>query len=144
MDRIKITRSFGVLNRIYQNYISEELTNKDISYSDSIFLVNIGSNPGISQEELAGMLAVDKAAVARSVKNLENKSLVIIERTSADRRLKKLRLSDKGIAVLDFLQDLNKRWMDEVMKDLNKSELDLFAKIIEHVSSNAKIFSKTL
>ena len=108
MENIEIIRSFGILNRAYLNYISDAINSKNISYSESILLVNIGSSSGLSQDELAGLLAIDKAAVARSVKTLSGKNLIRNEHPPDNKRIKNLYLTEAGEILFRFIMDLNK------------------------------------
>lgn len=75
MDYKKIIQAFGILNRTFLSYSTKSLSGEDLSYSDSIFLFNIGVKEGIIQKELSNVLAIDKAAIARSVKNMQKKDL---------------------------------------------------------------------
>lgn len=138
----KVIRAFGILNRIFVSFISKSLSTQDLSYSDSIFLVNIGDNEGTTQEELANFLAIDKAAIARSVKNMEEKGYLRTERSNVDKRAKKLSLSDSGKELYQYMQDLNHQWMDQIMGDLAPDEIKLFIQTIDHISNRAKTFIK--
>ncbi len=138
----KVIRAFGILNRIFVSFISKSLSTQDLSYSDSIFLVNIGDNEGTTQEELANFLAIDKAAIARSVKNMEEKGYLRTERSNVDKRAKKLSLSDSGKELYQYMQDLNHQWMDQIMGDLAPDEIKLFIQTIDHISNRAKAFIK--
>lgn len=138
----KVIRAFGILNRIFVSFISKSLSTQDLSYSDSIFLVNIGDNEGTTQEELANFLAIDKAAIARSVKNMEEKGYLRTERSNVDKRAKKLSLSDSGKELYQYMQDLNHQWMDQIMGDLAPDDIKLFIQTIDHISNRAKAFIK--
>ncbi len=141
MEDVKIIRAFGILNRTFLSYISKSLSAKDLSYSDSIFLVNIGDQEGINQEELANSLAIDKAAIARSVKNMEKKGYLRTERSNIDKRAKELYLSDSGKKLYQYVQFLQQKWINHVMGDLDPDEIKVFIHTIEHISSLAKTFN---
>ena len=115
MEYMKIIKAFGVLNRTFLSYISKSLSSKDLSYSDSIFLVNIGDKEGASQEEIANSLAIDKAAIARSVKNMEGKGYIRTVRSTVDKRAKELYLSDSGKELYQYMLCLNREWINHVM-----------------------------
>lgn len=138
MDNTKIIRAFGILNRTFLSYISKALQDKDLSYSDSIFLVNIGNKEGTSQEEIAHSLAIDKAAVARSVKNMETNGYIRTKQSQADRRSKELYLSDSGKEMYQFMQQLNNQWVNQVMGDLDPDEASSFGLTINRISDKAK------
>lgn len=138
MEDITIVRNFGILYRTYLSYISKSIATKDISFSDSVFLVNIGENEGISQEEIANALVIDKAAIARSVKSMEQKGYLISKKSASDKRAKELYLSETGKALFQYLLNLNEVWLKNVLGDLEPDEARSFAKIINSLSAKAK------
>ncbi|WP_342423358.1 MarR family transcriptional regulator [Paenibacillus sp. FSL E2-0178] len=138
MDNTRIIRSFGILNRTFLSYISKSLMHKDISYSDSIFLVNIGGREGTSQEEIAHSLAIDKAAVARSVKNMESKGYITTVQSRADKRAKELYLTASGKELYQFMQQINDQWVSQVMQDLDSDEVERFNQTMAKISERAK------
>jgi DNA-binding MarR family transcriptional regulator len=142
MDNTRIIRSFGLLNRTFLSYISKALMDKDLSYSDSIFLVNIGDREGTSQEEIAHFLAIDKAAVARSVKNMESKGYVITEQSQADKRAKELYLTDSGRELYQFMQQINNQWVSQVLQDLDADDVNRFNQTMDKISERAMNFNK--
>ena len=144
MEDTKVIKGFGVLYRTFLSYMSQSVKGMDISYSDSVFLVNIGDKEGISQEEISDSLSIDKAAVARSVKKMIKKGYVTTETSKADKRLKKLYLTDEGANIYSEILKLNAFWLDNVMSGLSDSEKTNFQNVIEQVSKKAKNLSKML
>jgi len=138
MENIKIIRAFGILNRTFLSYITRCLSDKDITYSDSVFLVNIGLGEGITQEGIANTLAIDKAAIARSVKNLEKKEYIRTEQSKVDKRAKKLYLTPKGNEMYQYIQEINSRWVNQALEDLDTDERMAFSLTIERISEKAK------
>lgn len=144
MESTELIRGFGILNRTFQSYISEALSTKDISYSDSFFLVNIGNNEGTNQEVIANTLSIDKAAVARSVKTMEKKGYLLVKRSKVDKRAKELCLSDSGKELYQFMLDINHKWLDAVMCDLNPKQINDLKQTIANISSRAQKWDATV
>lgn len=142
MDNTTIIRGFGVLNRTFLNYISKSISGKDISYSDSIFLVNIGDQEGANQEEISNLLAIDNAAVARSVKNMEQKGYVRTTISKDDKRVKRLYLTDSGQELYRFMQDLNNQWIDYVMGDVSDGDIRNFIRTLDQISAKARRYEE--
>lgn len=138
MEYSNIIKNFGILNRTFLRYVSKAILEKNISYSDSIFLVNIGNKEGSSQEEIAETLSIDAAAVARSVKCLQQKGYVKTDRSQNDKRVKTLYLSSSGKELYQFLKSLNDRWIQTVLQNLDEEEIAFFVKTIEKISGQAK------
>lgn len=144
MENENIIKAFGILNRTFVSFISKALVGKELSYSDSIFLVNIGDKEGTTQEEIADLLAIDKAAIARSVKNMDGKGYLITERSSVDKRAKELYLSDSGHELYQYMRELHQQWMDQVMGNLDVADKKAFARTIQHISRQAKEATKDI
>ena len=64
----------------------------------------IGRSPGISQRELADVLGSVQSRVVALIDRLEQADLVTRTRSSADRRVQELRLTESGKAMLKALR----------------------------------------
>ncbi len=64
-------------------------------------LAVIGANPGLSQNDLAASLVLKKSAVTRVVQRLERRGFVHRRRSTADRRVNHLTLTDPGATLID-------------------------------------------
>jgi DNA-binding MarR family transcriptional regulator len=133
-----IIRGFGILYRTFVKYMSKSIGTEDISFSDSIFLVNIGEKEGTSQDEIATALAIDKAAVARSVKNLTQRGYVLARQSPYDKRAKELYLSRKGNDLFHDVMKLHETWLKSVLAGSSPGEIHDFAQMIDKISSQAK------
>jgi DNA-binding MarR family transcriptional regulator len=138
MENNTILKNFGILYRTFLNYISKAIVSKDLSFSDSVFLINIGENEGVSQEEIADSLAIDKAAVARSVKTMERKGYITTKRSFRDKRAKELYLSETGRELFQYAMNLNGEWLKQILANLDPDKISSFAKIIGEISGRAK------
>ncbi|WKY48329.1 MarR family transcriptional regulator [Eubacteriaceae bacterium ES3] len=138
MDELTIIRSLGILSRTFVSTMSKELTATHLSFSESIFLINIGENEGITQEALASFLAIDKAAVARSVKALETKAYLLTKKSASDKRAKNLFLTEKGHTLYQEIYELHIKWAKKALSDLSQAEIHHFASTIEKISEQAK------
>lgn len=138
MENQPIIKDFGILYRTFLNYISKSIVSKDLSFSDSVFLVNIGENEGVSQEEIANSLAIDKAAIARSVKRMEQNGYIRTKKSGRDKRAKELYLSESGNELFQYMIDLNRGWLKQVLGDLDVDQIGIFAKTIAEISERAK------
>jgi DNA-binding MarR family transcriptional regulator len=138
MEEIDTIRAFAILNRTYLSHFAGAMEARDISYSEGIFLVNIGHNPAISQDKLARDLVFDRAIVARSITLLEEKGYVRSERTNATRRGARLFLTESGDELFRYIRDLNRRWVNEVMTDIPKRDLPRISAALERMVARAR------
>ena len=67
-------------------------------------LGTIAAHSGLDQATLAGLIAYDRTTITGVVDRLVQKGLLLREANSADRRARKLRITDQGGRVLDGIE----------------------------------------
>lgn len=74
----------------------QELPGLSVSLSQAFAIHELDHGSGLSQQELADRLFLEKSTVSRMVADLENKGLVRRERDPDNRRTYRLKLTDAG------------------------------------------------
>ena len=88
------------LQRLFKN----EVTFKDISYSQILALISI-SDGGVEMSTLSWDLALDNSTVTRLVNRLEKKNLVFRKKSKKDKRLVKVCLTKEGEAIQNKIEE---------------------------------------
>ena len=88
------------LQRLFKN----EVTFKDISYSQILALISI-SDRGVEMSTLSWDLALDNSTVTRLVNRLEKKNLVYRKKSKKDKRLIKVYLTKEGEAIQNRIEE---------------------------------------
>ncbi len=84
---------------IFQDFI-RTLAGMDIRPAQYSVLTVIGANPGLSQADVAGLLGIERARLARLLHRLEKRGLTQRLASPVDRRSHSLKLSAAGRTVL--------------------------------------------
>src|SRR6185437_10954903 len=100
MDETK--RYITKIGRVAQMYTNGVLSGINLSASEYTCLRYIRKREGLSQEELRGLLSIDKAAVTRLVSNLEKKGYVVRYKDKKDKRINRLFPTEKTKEVKDI------------------------------------------
>ena len=140
MKNKKVITNFGIINRRFISHTTKILDNQVISYSDSIFLVNIGEKEGITQDEISKNLSIDKAAITRSIKSMEKEGLVTQKSSELDKRYKELYLTSKGKELCNYIVSENAKYVDYVLHGISNEEIKIFEKIIKTIKIRSKDF----
>ncbi|MDK2904568.1 MAG: hypothetical protein PWP16_349 [Eubacteriaceae bacterium] len=138
MEELTIIRNIGILSRTFISSLSKAMSAIDLSFSESIFLINIGENEGVNQDTIAGNLAIDKAAVARSVKSLEQKNYLLVKKLETDKRSKQLYLTAEGQIIYQQVLELHLSWAKQVLSPLTNREIHDFSQMIDLLGGQAK------
>lgn len=133
MDR-NIFQNVGILYRSYLNYANNFLKDLGLSFSESVVISNIGASEGITQEGIASLLGIDKAAIARNVKLLENEGLIEIKKNADDKRLKKLYLTQEGWEKYKAITAANTDRLADLYKGLTPSEINTLETVLNKLA----------
>jgi DNA-binding MarR family transcriptional regulator len=92
----RLRRAQGAMHRDYMASVAGlDLTQKQTA---TLWLIN--GNPGVSQVSVAAALGMDRATMMSVVDRLEDRTLVIRKRSTADRRRQELYLTPAGQSLL--------------------------------------------
>jgi DNA-binding MarR family transcriptional regulator len=95
----------------------------------------IGRSPGISQRELADMLGSVQSRVVALIDRLEQADLVTRTRSSADRRIQELRLTESGKATLKLLRRAAEAQEAAIVEGLTSEQANELFELLSTLSS---------
>ncbi|WP_264737861.1 MarR family winged helix-turn-helix transcriptional regulator [Cytobacillus firmus] len=135
-----IGRWISLLHRYGNVYINEQFKPYNIGAGQYQFLAMLYQNEGLSQDELACLLKIDKGTTARAIAKLENEGYVERKVFSVDKRIKKLYLTDKAYLFESKLISILLGWSDVLTKDLSIDEQEYALKLLNKMALNAEKF----
>lgn len=112
INNLDIASQFGILNRRSQAFVGTACADMGIGFSECVLLIALYRREGINQEDMSAVLFIDKAAVARTIKSLEEKGFIKREQTDEDKRVKKLYLTEKGKATKKPIFAILDKWIN--------------------------------
>ena len=83
----RIMRKINLVSRCQTLYLADQLRDTGIGPCHHSYLLTIARRPGISQEELAKEICVNKSSVARNLANLENQGYIERKSSPQDKRV---------------------------------------------------------
>jgi DNA-binding MarR family transcriptional regulator len=93
-------------------------------------------HPGATQRDLAQHSGRDKAQLARLIKSLRERGLLLAEEDGSDRRQVCLRLSDAGQAVRDTLQQRERVLEQQALAGLSPAQRQQLGELLRSVQAN--------
>ena len=133
-SNLPVGKLISMIARGHSIYINHHLEKFDINATQLHLLFEISNDSNINQENIATRCNINKGAVARSIKKLEDKELVIREIDENNRRQNKVSLTQKGQETLSASIEILKKWEDEVILDEGYVEKDLLKKILMEIA----------
>ena len=123
MDYVNIGRWFTILHRRSQLFVTQCCKGTGLSITEYVLLIRIYDAEGLSQEELASVLYLDKAVVTRSLTLLEQKGLIRREVDARDRRIRRVYLTEYARTQEAFFQGIIRAWVQYLAAGINAEEV---------------------
>lgn len=143
-DTYRPDRSLGLLMRqVLQSILQEadrRLLAHDLTHAQWLPLFKLlGGAPGsVTVATLARDLQVDPAAVTRMLDRLEAKQLVRRERSSADRRVVQLALTDAGRAVAEQVPPVLVAVLNAHLAGFSADEFEVLMALLRRMQANGE------
>lgn len=119
-----------------------ELADTGLAGCHTPYLTTLFRQPGISQEEMARQLSVNKSSVARQLAILEEKGYVRREPSETDRRLLLVYPTDKALDVKERLYRCYHDWSSYLTQDFTDEEQALLSDLMVRIAQRAEDYVK--
>jgi len=113
----------------------------DMSAAQYIIVANLASGPGEpkSAADLCKVISYDAGAMTRMLDRLEAKGLVRRTRSSQDRRLMNLELTEEGRAAYPRMREISMTIANRFLRGFNKTEARQLEGFLNRMLENAQV-----
>ena len=143
---MKVLREIGIMARALDSIANIEFRDLELARGQYLYLVRIGEQPGIIQEELSDLLKVDRSTVARSVKKLADKGFIRELNDPSNQKIKKWILTEKGQALYPFILAEHAYSENTALKGFSKAEIlqleEWLSKMRENIAADWELVKK--
>ncbi len=133
----EILRYISHLERQRRRYLDEHLRDKKLFGSMYMVILFLEKEPGSSQDELGAFLGIDKSAVARKCRRIEDAGYIRREQSQDDRRQNKLYLTESGKDLLPLIRSLLQKWRKAVTAGMDEHDQKELLRLLENMMDNA-------
>src|SRR6056297_759407 len=115
--------------------IQHELESCGVGSGTHFFLHLIEQHPGITQNELSRKTDIDKATAAKGLARLERQGYLHRIPDAQDGRVRRLYLTDAGMAIMPAIQATLRRVTEVCSADLSREELNQLFRLLDRVEA---------
>ena len=134
----RIMRRINIVSRCQSAYLAEQLKELGLCSGLHSYILAITRRPGVSQEELAKELGVNKSNVTRNLASLEEKGYVERHSSPQDRRVMQVFPTEQMQAVSQQVREAAWRWNDYLTTDFTEEEMEQFQRVLDRLVEKAK------
>lgn len=137
-----LMRSINRTSRLANTYRAARLSETQgegscLNACHHIYIFHICRNPGISQEQLARRICVNKSNVTRHLSALEQSGFVTRTADPDDRRVMQVWPTKKAEEMFPRVRSLMQEWEEELLSDFTEEEKNSLLTLMERVMNRA-------
>ena len=133
----QIIRDMTEIARCGAQYKADRLAPLGLKGCHASYLTEICAHPGISQDQLAKRICINKSNVARQSAILEEEGFVTRTPSPTDKRIMELHPTQKTLDLLPQISSVLKEWESCITGDLTPEDLDLMAALVAKMKARA-------
>ena len=124
------------LNRDFIRYSESNVSEYGLTLNMWRCMIIIENNKGCNLKDIAKALNVDGAIITRNIKKLEDLNYVIKVKRDNDNRFFNLCLTDKGLDILNLINEYHDKWYEKITCNFNEEEVSDLINLLNKLCSN--------
>ncbi len=134
------TRNINIISRCAHTYRSDCLEGSGLGSSHYFYILLICADPGISQDQIAKRLYINKSSVTRAIAVLEENGFVERHPSEEDKRIVRVFPTDKAKEILPEVRRIARAWNAFLLSDLEEEEKLQFLTTLEKITQKAQSY----
>ena len=131
-------KKINTISRCAVAYRNDKLNDKTLTPLYHSYVLVISRRPGITQDELADELCINKSNVTRDLNNLEESGFVIRKSDENDKRILRVYPTEKMLNELPYVKTVLRQWNEYLTEDIDENEIKIFQDVLEKITNKAK------
>ena len=133
----QIIKDITEIARCGAQYRLDYLAPMGLKACHASYLTEICAQPGISQDQLARRICINKSNVTRQIAVLEEEGFVTRRVSPIDKRVTELYPTDKALELLPRISCILKHWETEITGDLTPEEMEQLSCLLGKMKNHA-------
>ena len=133
----QIIRDMTEIARCGAQYKADRLAPLGLKGCHASYLMEICAHPGISQDQLAKRICINKSNVARQAATLEEEGFLTRIPSPTDKRIMELHPTQKTLDLLPEISTVLKGWEALITDGVTAEELDQLAALVAKMKTHA-------
>ncbi|MDO5517233.1 MAG: MarR family transcriptional regulator [Clostridium sp.] len=131
-----IGKSIAKIHKMSMMYLSKSFSKFNIGSGQCFFLVKVYNNPGITQEELASSMNLDKGTTARAIKILEDNGYIKRVKRDDDKRAYNVIATEKAESIKKDVYLILDSWEEALKGCFTIDEGEQFIRLLNKLKDS--------
>lgn len=137
----KFMKNINIIGRCAGMFRSDKLKDTGLGACHHSYILAVCRNPGISQDELAREICINKSNVTRHLAALEESGYVERKPSEQDKRVTLVFPTEKALDILPTVRSVIREWNEYLTEGMDEEELERFALTLSRIAERARQYS---
>ncbi|MCQ2977572.1 MAG: MarR family winged helix-turn-helix transcriptional regulator [archaeon] len=133
-SEIPIGKLVSIISRSYGIYLNRHLEGLNLRGLQIPVLLEIHKRKTTSQSDIASDYCIDKGAVSRALRKLEDEKYILRTIDTTNRRRNIVSLTEKGNKTIHEICTIFEKWESEIYKDIDLKEKEALQKSLKIIA----------
>lgn len=134
----KLMRLINIISRSQALYRADRLKGENLLPWHYNYVMPVCFHPGLSQEQLARHVCMDKYNVTRHLAKLEEQGYVERRPSETDKRVTLVYPTPRMEELLPTVRQINRDWSDYILEDFSEEEIAQLEEALLKIARRAK------
>lgn len=136
----QLTRNILEIARCGNQFSADTMCAMGLKTCHASYLLEICNHPGISQDQLANRICINKSNIARQAAALEEGGFITRRTSPEDKRVMQLYPTEKTLELLPQIRESLRGWEDYLTHGFTEEEVALLEGLLERAHQRAALW----
>ena len=137
-----LMRQINIISRCGMLWRGDKLKDTGLRPVHATYILVLCHTPGLSQEQLARRIYINKSNVTRHLTALERDGFIERRQSEADRRVSLVYPTDRAYETLPAIKQTMREWNTYLTEGLSKEEIDTMQTLIGRICDRATTYAQ--
>ncbi len=128
-----------IISRCTSQYRDRSLSEYGISGYQAPYIPEVCNHPGITQDQIALDLHVNRSSVTRQLTILEESGFITRKRSATDRRSVEVYPTEKALELLPIVRQTFADWRTVLTEGLSEEQKEMLEDLLDALSRKAEV-----
>lgn len=136
-----LMRYINIISRCGLLWRGDKLRGTGLKPGQAAYILTLCHTPGLSQEQLARRIYIDKSNVTRNLSALEREGFVERRQSTVDRRVTLVYPTQKALDILPHVRQITREWNEYLTEGWTEEEVATLKQLLDRVSERATAYA---
>ncbi len=137
-----LMRYINIISRCGILWRGDKLKESDLNPGQAVYILALCHTPGLSQEQLARRIYINKSNVTRHLTALERTGYIERRQSERDRRVTLVYPTEKAYAILPYVRQITREWNTYLTEEFTEEETAQLYALIARLCDRATAYAK--